>query len=57
MNKIILVVLVLIAVIAVPLLTIASINTLFGTEIAYGLKEWASALFLGSIISGYSRKG
>lgn len=44
------VLLVLALIIVGPLLTIWSLNTLFGLTIAYTLKTWFAAMVLGGII-------
>jgi len=46
------VVLVIALIIFGPLLTIWSLNTLFGLGIAYSLKTWFAALILGGIVGG-----
>lgn len=39
-----------------PLLTIWSLNTLFGLGIAYTFKTWLAALFLGLLLSSSKSK-
>ena len=42
-------------IIGVPLLVIASVNTLFLTAIPYTLETWASTVMLGIFIRGYNK--
>ena len=46
------VVLILAVVVFVPLLTIWSLNTLFGLAIGYSLKTWFASLIVGGLVSG-----
>ena len=46
------IVLLLAIVIFVPLLTIWSLNTLFGLAIGYSLKTWFASLILGGLVGG-----
>lgn len=43
-------------IIGVPLLVIASVNTLFLTAIPYTLETWASTILLGMFIRGVNFK-
>jgi hypothetical protein len=47
-----LILMVLVIAVVSPLLAIWSINTLFGTTIAYGIGEWFAALVLIGIVQG-----
>ena len=51
--ELILVLLIVLAlVIIMPLAVIWSVNTLFGTAIAYTFKTWAASLILGGTVGG-----
>ena len=46
------VLLIVLVVVFAPLLTIWSLNTLFGLTITYTIKTWLAALVLGGIVGG-----
>ena len=47
-----LVILIVLVVVFAPLLTIWSLNTLFGLTITYTIKTWLAALVLGALVGG-----
>ena len=49
-----LVILIVLVVVFAPLLTIWSLNTLFGLTITYTIKTWLAALVLGAFVGGSS---
>ena len=52
MKELILIFAILALIAAVPLMTIWSINVMFGLGIAYNLSTWAAAWWLGFIFGG-----
>ena len=54
MDKLVLVVVFIVFIIAIPLLIIWSLNTLFGLAIASTPATWFAALVLGSVVGSSS---
>lgn len=52
MKLILLIIALLLAAVAFPFLTIAAVNTLFGTAIPYTLATWASAVWIAVQFGG-----
>lgn len=52
MNFLVVIVLAIALLIIGPLLTIASLNTLFNLNIAYAIETWASVVWLSTVTFG-----